>query len=62
MLDSALAFAEAGFPIIPVRVYRDGERWRKLPQVKWDRATTNETQIERWWRIWPDALPGNSAR
>ena len=40
MIDAALAFGEAGFPIIPVRLYRDGERWRKQPLAAWDLANT----------------------
>jgi hypothetical protein len=53
-----LAFAEAGFPIIPVRLYRERDRWRKQPMAKWDQATTNEATIAGWLRLWPDALPG----
>jgi hypothetical protein len=52
-----LAFAEAGFPIIPVRLYRERERWKKQPLREWDLATTNETTIEAWWRQYPNALP-----
>jgi hypothetical protein len=57
MIAQALAFADANFPIIPVRVYRDGERWRKQPMVGWDLATTKEITIRSWWSDWPDALP-----
>jgi hypothetical protein len=58
MMLTALAFGEAGFPIIPVRLSHDGERWRKQPMTTWDQATSNEVTIEWWWRKWPDALPG----
>jgi hypothetical protein len=58
MIAQALAFGEAGFPIIPVRLSHDGERWRKQPMTTWDQATSNEVTIEWWWRKWPDALPG----
>jgi hypothetical protein len=58
MLDAALAFGEARFPIIPVRLYRERDRWRKQPMAKWGQATTNEPTITGWWRLWPDALPG----
>jgi hypothetical protein len=58
MIAQALAFGEAGFPIIPVRLSHDGERWRKLPLTTWDQATSNEVTIEWFWRKWPDALPG----
>ena len=57
MINQALAFADANFPIIPVRVYRDGERWRKQPMASWDLATTKEITIRLWWSDWPDALP-----
>jgi hypothetical protein len=57
MIVEALAFTEAGFPIIPVRVCRDGERWRKQPLREWDLATTNEATIKSWWSECPDALP-----
>jgi hypothetical protein len=57
MIDHALAFAECNFPIIPVRVCRDGDRWHKQPMVGWDLATTNEITIRSWWSDWPDALP-----
>jgi hypothetical protein len=57
MIDLALAFAECNFPIIPVRVCRDGGRWRKQPMAGWDLATTNEITIRSWWSDWPDALP-----
>jgi hypothetical protein len=57
MIDLALAFAECNFPIIPIRVYRDSDRWRKQPMAGWDLATTNEITIRSWWSDWPDALP-----
>jgi hypothetical protein len=54
-----LAFAEAGFPIIPVRIaQKPNGGWRKQPMAKWDLATTNEATVEGWWQRWPDALPG----
>src|SRR5271165_5337418 len=56
---SAQAFAEAGFPIIPVRLApKPNGGWRKEPLAKWSLATTDETTIGRWWSQWPDALPG----
>jgi hypothetical protein len=54
----ALRLAFAGVPTIPVRVWEEEGRWRKQPLVEWDRATIDEDQIERWWRVWPDARPG----
>jgi hypothetical protein len=57
MIAQALAFAEAGFPILPVRVYEQDGRWKKLPLREWDLATTDEAIIARWWQQYPDALP-----
>jgi hypothetical protein len=54
--DRRLAFS--GIPTIPVRVWQEEGRWRKQPLAEWDQATIDEDQIERWWRRWPDALPG----
>jgi len=57
---SALAFAEAGIPIFPVRLFRQGERLRKEPYIKqWlSRATTDPRIIEGWWRQFPNAAVG----
>jgi Bifunctional DNA primase/polymerase, N-terminal len=58
---SPLAFAEASsVPIIPVTLSFDDARskWRKLPQISWDLATTDEATIAGWWQRWPEALPG----
>ena len=59
-LRRALAFAEAGFPIFPVRLFRDGKKWRKKPHVvDWPNcATANIPQIAEWWERWPLAFPG----
>jgi hypothetical protein len=57
MLDQALAVADLGLPIIPERVWLDGDRWRKLPLAKWDLATTDPTQIKSWWSATPEARP-----
>ena len=51
-----LAFS--GIPTIPVRVLEEEGRWKKQPLAEWDQATTDEAQIARWWRKWPDARPG----
>jgi hypothetical protein len=60
MIDLALAFAHAGFPIFPVNVFHQRDRWRKVPHVvKWaNAATTDATLIAQWWRQWPLAMPG----
>jgi hypothetical protein len=58
-IDFALTFAQAGFPIFPVNVFRRGERWRKVPYVHdWaNAATTDPRQIGEWWMLWPLAMP-----
>jgi hypothetical protein len=56
----ALSFAKAGVRIIPVKVFRDGDRWRKLPYINlWrQRASDDPSVIEEWWCQFPDAVPG----
>jgi hypothetical protein len=54
---NALAFADAGFEIIPVQVRRNGDRWHKMPMARWKDATTKKAVIASWWSDWPDALP-----
>jgi Bifunctional DNA primase/polymerase, N-terminal len=53
-----LPLAFSGIPTIPVQVWQEEGRWRKLPLAEWDQATTDEDRIERWWRKWPQARPG----
>lgn len=50
---TALAWADAGFPVFPCRP-------DKRPMVKdWQaRATTDKARLRHWWRRWPDAMPG----
>jgi hypothetical protein len=61
-LPLALAFAEAGFAVVPVNVFRRGDRWRKVPYVSWrgetNQATTDPAKIKEWWDKWPSAMPG----
>jgi hypothetical protein len=61
-LKLALAFAEAGFAIVPVNVFYRGGRWRKRPYVSWrgetSQATTDAKQINEWWDRWPLAMVG----
>jgi hypothetical protein len=41
----ALAFAEAGFPIFPVNVFRRADRWAKVPHVaQWAQTATTDPQ------------------
>jgi hypothetical protein len=56
----ALALAAAGVAVIPVRLYRRGDRWRKDPLIKdWgNRASADATTVEGWWRQFPFAVPG----
>jgi hypothetical protein len=64
-LIAALAAANAGLPVFPVRVSKkpDGGKLAK-PLTTWKHgglgkaATTDATQIKKWWRKWPDAVPG----
>jgi hypothetical protein len=60
MIAQALAFAEAGIPIFPVRLYLAGDRWLKRPHIiNWSaRATSDLTQITEWWELWPQAIVG----
>jgi hypothetical protein len=60
MIALALAFAEAGFAVFPVNVFRRGKRWAKVPHVTdWaNAATTDPSVIAEWWLRWPLAMPG----
>ena len=56
----ALAFAESGIRIIPVRLFREGDRWRKRPHItEWRKRASNDPKvIAEWWREFPDAAVG----
>src|SRR4051812_32122251 len=60
-LSAALALADAGFPVFPVRpIYNESTgRWNKPPYLKnWQSVATNDLdQIRRWWNHYPDAIP-----
>ena len=70
MLEHALRYAAAGLPIFPVHCIRPdglcscGNRQctdvGKHPRVGggFYAATTDEKQIRKWWRKWPDANIG----
>jgi hypothetical protein len=45
-------------PVIPVRLWHDGKKWRKVSWVSWELASTNRDTLEEWWREWPEAKPG----
>lgn len=48
---AALNLARAGIPVFPVDA-------KKRPLVKWKgAAVTSESQIRKWWKRWPDAMP-----
>jgi hypothetical protein len=59
-LNSALAFAEAGFPIFPVQITRKRDGFGKLPYIKqWRlRASADPDMIAGWWRQFPNAIVG----
>jgi hypothetical protein len=54
MLDVALAYARAGFPVFPINP------GTKSPLVSGGhhRATTDEADVRAWWSQWPEAMPG----
>lgn len=54
-IDNAMAWAVLGFPVHPA----DPDPAKKKKPLVTDfqrRATTDLTQIERWWKRWPNAL------
>jgi hypothetical protein len=57
----ALELASAGIAVFPARVFKaQSGKWQKRPLVnEWQKcATTNHEQIRRWWRGYPNAVPG----
>ena len=68
-LDWALAYASRGLHVFPLHSMRDGrctcgqdcgKNAAKHPRVKrgFKAATTDVSQIKKWWRKWPDANIG----
>jgi hypothetical protein len=51
-LKAALEIAQAGIPVFPMRVFKDGDKWGKKPAIKgWrSKATTDREMIEAWAR------------
>jgi hypothetical protein len=56
----ALAFAEAGIPIMPVELRQLADRWTKEPLIRdWrNRASIDARMIRGWWAQFPSAVPG----
>jgi RecA-family ATPase len=59
-LAAALALARAGIPIFPALILKRNTGWMKKPAINdWqERASTDETQIRRWFVKFPQAVPG----
>jgi hypothetical protein len=59
-LAAALALSRAGIPIFPALILKRNTGWMKKPAIEnWqERASTDETQIRRWFAKFPQAVPG----
>jgi DNA-binding transcriptional ArsR family regulator len=60
-LQAALRYAEAGIPVLPVRVSEEENgRYKKKPLIRdWpNQASTDPRKINPWWHRWPDASIG----
>jgi hypothetical protein len=59
-LKAALEMAQAGIPVFPMRVFKDGDKWSKKPAIKgWrSKATTDPEMIEAWARADPTRVFG----
>ena len=73
LLESALAYAKRGWPVLPLHTPQDREcscsgqcnkvgkhpRWHKLLIPNgYKNATCDQDRIIQWWHIWPDANIG----
>src|SRR6516162_7181765 len=59
----ALATARAGLRVFPAEAFYSG-KWQKKPHITgWQQAaTTDEAQVRRWWKEFPNAVPGIELR
>jgi hypothetical protein len=59
ILRAALDYAEAGIPVFPCKNMPGDERHKRPHTINgFKDATTDQQQIEEWWRKWPNALIG----
>ncbi len=54
MRTAALAYAGRGIPVFPCRA----DNKRPLTEHGFKEASTNQSEVEGWWRRWPDAMIG----
>lgn len=54
-LDAACRYAEIGWPVFPCRKHPDKQ---PLTEHGFKDASTDEAQVVKWWRRWPDAQVG----
>jgi hypothetical protein len=57
----ACDLAAAGLAVFPARIWRDESgKWHKVPCIKGWRtgAGFEREQVAKWWRQFPDAIPG----
>jgi len=62
MLDAALAYCKAGYPVIPIRLDLDehGKPLKKahVPWTEYQTRLPTEDEIKSWWTKWPDDMIG----
>jgi Bifunctional DNA primase/polymerase, N-terminal len=57
LTDAPQFAARWSWPVIPVALHLEAEKWKKQPLASWEAATLDEELIAGWWRVWPDAFP-----